>query len=160
MKQLILTRHATAQPEQFPGKDFERKLSESGVTESKLLGNFLTGKGVEPELLLTSSALRTLGTAEILKDTAGWNQVELKSFILLYNAGFQQILNYIKEVPPQISRLMLVAHNPGISQLATVLSADHPYQFPTAGCLCLEFPFGEWNSLATGSGIEKWYFNP
>jgi phosphohistidine phosphatase SixA len=53
-----------------------------------------------------------------------------------------------------------VAHNPGISQLATVLSSSSPYQFSTAAGLCLEFEAQTWKNILHGSGKEIWYFYP
>jgi len=160
MKQLILVRHASAEPEQFPAKDFDRVLSNAGLEEVKRLGQFISEKGLLPGHIACSAANRTQQTASLLRDILGSVGLPFTTSPLLYNAGFQTLLNFLHSFSNEVQDLLLVAHNPGISQLATVLSAEHPYQFSTASGLCLKFEVENWKDLGNGSGKEIWYFNP
>jgi phosphohistidine phosphatase len=160
MKQLILVRHAAAAPEQFPGKDFDRVLAESGLLEARQLGSFLLEKGVFPQHVVCSSAVRTNQTASLVRDIIGKTEIPFTSSPLLYNAGFPVLMQFLQKFSDEFQSMMLVAHNPGISQLATVLSGQHPYQFSTASGLCLQFDVQEWKNIQTGSGKEIWFFNP
>lgn len=160
MKQLILVRHASAEPEQFPSKDFDRVLSPAGLEEVRKLGQFINGKGMLPGHISCSSASRTHQTASLLKEVFGKAEIPVTATPLLYNAGFQSLLYYLQSFSSEVQDLLLVAHNPGISQLATVLSSEHPYQFSTASGLCLKFEADSWKEIQNGSGKELWYFNP
>lgn len=160
MKQLTLVRHAAAEPEQFPAKDFDRALSDAGMEEVKKLGKFMNNQGLLPGCIACSSANRTQQTASLLKDNFGSAVLPFTASPLLYNAGFQTLLDFLRNFSNEVHDLMLVAHNPGISQLATVLSSEHPYQFSTASGLCLKFEVQDWKDLQNGSGKEIWYFNP
>lgn len=160
MKQLILVRHATAESEQFPQKDFDRALSGSGLQEARQLGDFMREKGFVPDHIAFSPALRTNQTAGILKESLGIDSVPFTAVPSLYNAGFPFLMQYLQNFPDDFSSLLLVAHNPGISQLATVLSSLHPYQFSTAAGLCLQFDVSGWNKIQSGTAKEIWYFTP
>jgi len=160
MKQLTLVRHAAAEPEQFPARDFDRVLSDAGLEEVKKLGKFMNDKGLLPSHIVCSSANRTQHTASLLKDYCGSAALSFTASPLLYNASFQTLLDFLRNFSNEFHDLMLVAHNPGISQLATVLSSEHPYQFSTASGLCLKFEVQDWKELQNGSGKEIWYYNP
>lgn len=160
MKRLILIRHASALPEQFPGKDIDRSLSGEGIREAQSLAGILLEKNHLPEVLLCSPAERTISTARIIRDAFPPELIRIQPSPLLYNAGFHTISGQIEKLPASMQTVGIVGHNPGISQLATVLSAAYPYQFSTAACLCMEFPVNEWKSIQNGSGKEIWYYCP
>jgi phosphohistidine phosphatase len=160
MKQLFLIRHAAAVSEQFSGNDFDRILSETGKAEAENLAGFMAAKSDLPVLFLTSPARRTKQTAEIILEKLELPASCLQPAPLLYNAAFSALMSELKKIPDAHFSAAIVAHNPGISQLATVLSSFHPYQFGTASCLCLEFQVKSWSDLESGSGKEIWYYCP
>lgn len=159
MKQLLLIRHAEALPEKFPERDIDRGLSDHGRLEAAALGSFLSGKSFQADLLVCSSAIRTLSTAEILCNQSGISS-KPQATEMLYNASYQTILQTIRGFPPEAEVIWLVGHNPGISQIATLLSNGNSYQFSTAAGLCLAFPAGSWQEITNGTGKELWYFSP
>jgi phosphohistidine phosphatase len=160
MKQLILVRHATAEPERFPQKDFDRVLADYGHQEVRQLGNFILEKETFPAHIACSAAARTKQTASLLKETLRKDDISLIESAELYNAGYQVLMDFIHKFSDEHQSMLLVAHNPGISQLATVLSSTSPYQFSTAAGLCLEFEASTWKNILHGSGKEIWYFYP
>lgn len=160
MKRLVIIRHAEALPEKFPQKDADRDLSENGLKEATFLAAFLAGTAaIHANLLLCSSARRTRSTAEILHEKLSL-PARMQAVESLYNAGYQAILQQVKSLPAEVEMVLLVGHNPGVSQVASVLSDGRSYQFSTASCLCLEFPFSQWNEIQHGTGKEVWYFSP
>jgi phosphohistidine phosphatase len=159
MKHLLLIRHATAEHDYIPNSDFDRVLDAQGKAEAEKLGRFLAVKKAIPNLILCSSAKRTKATAELLNQ-----QLKVPAEILLsrslYNADFQELLEALHEVDSEVDCLALVAHNPGISQLATVLSESSSYQMAPAAALFLSFNILNWKDISAGKGIENWYFYP
>ena len=158
MKRLYLVRHATALPEQFPLRDFDRNLAEEGASEVKKLADFFISKGSFPEVVVCSAANRTVQTGRLLLDGWGRTGENLKVAPELYNAPYASLIQFIQSFSPSVDSLMVVAHNPGISQLATVLSGSQAYQFSTAAALCLEFDSEHWSGISVGAGKEIWYF--
>lgn len=159
MKNLILIRHSSAESEQFPFKDFDRRLTETGISETRKLAEFLSKSKIQPEKIVCSPAKRTFETAGIIVETLSI-QHSVIEIPALYNAGFQVLLQHIQSFGQDLNTIALVGHNPGISQIATVLSSNNPYQFSTASALCLEFKVESWSDLQSGLGKENWYYNP
>lgn len=69
MKRIYFIRHAEAQSGN--GSDFERALSQVGELCANKLGEKLRSLGLAPDLIITSSAMRALHTAQIIANALG-----------------------------------------------------------------------------------------
>lgn len=157
MKKLLLIRHATAEPEVRFGADFERKLDPTGLIEAKNLGKFIQSKINSPFQICSSSAKRTTETTQYAFEWAKEKEIEFCE--QLYNASYQKIIQKIKSVKKG-DVLVVVGHNPGISQAATALSAENSYQMSPSSAVCLSFPIQSWDQIDFGKGVEEWYYYP
>jgi len=160
MKYLILIRHATAESENFQKKDFERQLEAIGRKESEKVGEFIKGKGINPEKVVASSALRTMETAKLATGVLGFNPDNIVSSPDLYNAGFQKIIGEIYKTGDDVQTLVLVAHNPGISQASTALAKTGNFQLAPSAAVSLSFQIEKWSEIVAASGTENWYYFP
>ena len=145
MASLYLLRHAKAAPASPGMRDFDRPLDVQGVRDARLIGRALSEKGINPQTILCSSALRTRQTLE-----------EIAPFIpfaggthfssLLYSADAQGYLQEIKSNAHSGS-LMVIGHNPSTEELASFLVSTKDRQsadlilrgFPTGALAQLEF---------------------
>ncbi|HOY96932.1 MAG TPA: histidine phosphatase family protein [Catalimonadaceae bacterium] len=159
MRKIILIRHATAEPERYPLKDFDRNLDGTGMAEAARLGKYLLAKKEVPDAIHYSSSNRTSQTAEILIREAKLDAVVTVPEMDLYNAGYLQLIEQIKYFGADQYSILMIAHNPGISQIATALSQDS-YQLSPGSAVCLNFAFDSWSEIRSGSGKENWYFIP
>jgi phosphohistidine phosphatase len=159
MRKIILTRHATAEPERYPQKDFDRNLEDIGMAEAVRLGKYLLAKNEKPDAIYYSSSNRTSQTAEILIKEAQLDSVLRVSERSLYNSGYLQLIEQIKFFDTEHHTIVMIAHNPGISQIATALSQDS-YQLSPGSAVCLNFAVDSWSEIRSGSGKENWYFIP
>jgi len=160
MKNLILVRHATAESENFLTKDFERVLNSEGKEEAIKLGNFIKSKDFLPDAWITSSARRTHQTSKIACSVLGFSEDSIVSKIDLYNSGFQKIIAEIKNSENELNSLVLVGHNPGISQAATALAKAGNFQLAPSAAVSLAFDIGNWLELTPATGKENWYYFP
>ena len=160
MKNLILIRHATAESENFLKKDFERALEISGRKEAEKVGEYIKNKGIKPDKILTSSSLRTLETTKIASSVIGFISENIIPTIDLYNAGFQKLIDEIRKTEASVQTLLIVAHNPGISQAATALAEKGNFQLAPSSSVSLRFKIENWAELVPASGTENWYYFP
>lgn len=151
MKNLWLIRHATAENGGSLLDDFNRKLENIGRIEAANAGKFILKCGIIPGSIFSSSAFRTMETSEIIQKQLG-NGVLITPIKDLYNCGFQTILNKIKGAENDISQLALVGHNPGISQVASMLSEKDTFQMAPGSAICLAFQVKDWASVLPGMG--------
>jgi phosphohistidine phosphatase len=116
MKTLILMRHASAFSDE--SNDLHRALSEKGVREAQETLKFL--KTFQINKALCSSALRTVETFNIIQSVLNINLVNIQPE--LYNASEADLLEHILYQRDQIETLLVIAHNPSITNLAISLT--------------------------------------
>lgn len=158
MKNLILIRHAQAEPEMFPKRDFDRNLDNHGVNEAGKLAEFMFSRKEMPEAIVCSQANRTWQTGIAIAKLLKIDNVHTS--LKLYNAGLQVLRDQISELDDALATIALVGHNPGISQAASYFSVNNSFQLATASAVCLSFEVNRWSLIQPASGKSKWYFTP
>ena len=121
--------------------------------------------GIEPELVLCSSALRTRETLELVRPALGATAtVSLEAG--LYAASSDVLLERIRAVPEPVGSVMLIGHNPGLQQLAVVLASEGAElaqleaKFPTAALATLTVPTTPWSRLSRADALLAAYVVP
>jgi phosphohistidine phosphatase len=123
--QVVLVRHAHADWPGYDGRDFDRPLTPRGEEDAHAAGRAIAGAGHRPALILASPARRTRQTAEIICVELGLAPALLRFVDCLYNATGAALVAELRSHADGGHRtLMLVAHNPGISDAARRLSGD------------------------------------
>jgi len=161
MRNLVLMRHAKSDYPDGVG-DHDRPLAPRGVREAALAGDWLRQHLPPIDAVLCSSAVRT-------RQTLARTGVEGPASYLdeLYGAGPGSMLDEINGVADDIATLLVVGHEPTVSQVALGL-ADRPnsdrtaldgiaMKFPTSGIAVLRVP-GPWAGLEVG-GAELTSFH-
>lgn len=118
MKTLLLVRHAKTAPAGPNQTDHSRALEDSGVTDAGKLAHYLRHKGITPDQILVSSANRTQTTAQILLTAFAGQEIDVVVSDELYLADAPFLEQVITHASDEIETLMLVGHNPGLSELA------------------------------------------
>jgi phosphohistidine phosphatase len=143
-KTLLLVRHSKAENRNNIVNDIERPLSDEGIADSKKMGNLLLNSGIKPEMVLASSATRNIHTAQIF---SGILKIPEKDVIVsgnLYYSSAKTILDHIYGLPDAINCVMVVAHNPGISDLARELSSGRVTFMVNTQILIMEYDIDHW----------------
>jgi phosphohistidine phosphatase len=149
---LVLIRHAKSSWA-YPGLiDHDRPLSGRGRKAATAVGRHLRQSGLEPDLVLCSSALRACQTLEHLRFAVG-TQVSIER--PLYGADAASLLTRIRRIPPGVRSAVLIAHNPGMEDLARLLAgADNDLaaadNFPTAAAAEFRYLTQTWAAVGPG----------
>ena len=123
MKTLSLLRHATAvRDPRFV--DFDRPLEPSGELDALRLGMRLRDAQASFDRIICSPAVRTSRTASLLLQAMGLQQPTVELERALYTSSVDRLLRIIAGVDDAVERLLIVGHNPELSELAIFLSAD------------------------------------
>jgi phosphohistidine phosphatase len=153
---LVVMRHAKAQ--QYGATDHERELEPRGRRDATDAGSWMALHEIECDYALVSSAERTVGTWEAVREAADWD-VEPDLDDSLYAAGPETALDVIRSLPDDASRVLLIGHNPTVAYLAQLLDDGDGDQdsisemgegFPTCA-LCVFDYTGDWADLEMGS---------
>ena len=167
MLTLSLLRHAKSSWKSPSLPDKERPLATRGVVDAPLMGRAMAERGIDPDLVLCSSARRT-------RDTLGLVLPELKvepEVVYkdeLYHPSPGEMLEILREAPPSASRLLIVGHNPEIQAFALDLIGSGPKhyrdrleeKYPTAGLVVINFTSGNWKGVAVNSGSLNLFLSP
>jgi phosphohistidine phosphatase len=136
---LILLRHAHAEPQGPAQHDRDRPLSQRGIEEADAAGAWLASQP-RPQRVLCSPAARTVQTADRVLQHIG-DAVERVEEDRLYEAELRDLLDAI-DAHREAGCLMLVGHNPSLESLVALLSTgqsgDHR-GMPPGGIARLEF---------------------
>lgn len=150
MKRLTLVRHGQAESKSPQGSDFDRRLTQQGQTEARELGRRLQPQWI-PDLLITSSAQRARQTAQILAGEIQLPAHHGEENQRLYLAASLTILELVQSVAEPVTHLMIVGHNPGISELARALApAAKLAELGTAEAYAMTFNIASWSDLDYG----------
>lgn len=150
MKRLTLLRHGHAEA-QAEGGDFERALDVRGRAEVTRAAAALLQTCGLPDLVLTSTARRTQQTTAIVCEHA---DLAVRSERRLYHASREELMKVIQGTTDEITHLLVVGHNPGISELAlrwaNSLNPSARFMgFSTAGWCTVTFDGDHWATVAT-----------
>lgn len=157
-KILYILRHA--QSPMVGGDDFERPLGDKGFADMKALGVKMQAEGLKPAFCYCSPAKRTRQTLQIIMQN-GMGEVKTDFPDRQYNAPAGTLYDILKQTEARYDSVMMVAHNPGIYNLALFLAAEESappemsmgYQ---AGTLTvIEFDCDDWGGVLPDSGIVK-----
>lgn len=156
MKKLLLIRHAKATHQ--PGYvDFERPLKPSGLQDAAIMAGRLKEHGVVPQILVSSPALRTLATANVIVQHLGLAKPEeIKG---IYEAESTDLISIINEMDARHNFVGLVGHNPAIEQVLYLLSGQAK-DVPPGALGLIEFDTDDWATVRINSGKLTYYDSP
>jgi phosphohistidine phosphatase len=143
---LVILRHAKAVAPDGTA-DVLRPLTHRGRTDASAAGRWLVDMGYLPDLVLCSPARRTRetwhGVAEQLTRAPRTEYLEA-----LYGAALTELVGAVTEADPDASTLLLIGHNPGLSQLTALLDPTTGSGLHTAGLAVhsAEDDWAEWGS--------------
>ncbi len=160
MLRLTLLRHGKSSWDDPELEDLERPLAPRGLRDVPEMGRRLAKRGELPGLILSSPALRALSTARAIAREIGYREDRIRQEPALYMASPLEILATLQRLgdPPQ--HLMVVGHNPGLTELANMLDEFHLDNLPTAAILSVEFDASDWGRIEPASARLLWLDYP
>lgn len=150
MVKLYILRHGIATPHGTPGiSDEDRPLTAKGEQRMKQIGQGLAALGLELDRIVTSPLIRARRTAQIVAQETGLVDALEVSTALAADASAESIRDWLRE--RHESRLMIVGHNPSLSDLVGLLALGE------VGKLPLELKKGGIAALSTGAVLGQRY---
>lgn len=147
-RRLVLVRHAKSDwPDGVP--DVGRALADRGRRDAPALGRWLRDEVPPLDLVLCSAAVRARQTWELAAaelDPAPRLIVTER----LYGASAGDLLAVVYDLPDEAACAALVGHNPGLEDLAGLLSGTEVVSLKTAAVAVLRWS-GAWAAAVPGS---------
>jgi len=140
VREIILLRHAHAEPAVAGQDDIARVLTLRGEAEADAAGAWLKQHGAAPARVLCSPAARARETCERVLAAIGY--ADVRSEARIYEATPAALIRVLDE-HSDANPLLLVGHNPGLESLVALLTegaSDSGRGIPPAGVVWLGLP--------------------
>ena len=152
-KILYISRHAKSSWRDPGLSDFERPLNKRGRHDAPFMAKVLKQKGANPALIVHSPAKRAAVTAGCYHEVLGG---EMRSDERIYEASVTSLIYLAQEALRSYRSVMIVGHNPALTELSNILSDRYMENIPTAGTVAISFE-GE---VEPGMGKELFFEYP
>lgn len=147
MKRILILRHAKSSWADTDLADFDRPLNQRGRRDAPLMAARLRGYNAAPDLILCSTAQRAQETAELFCASLGFPAEALRLLDELYLASAPQLLAAVREYSDTAASVMLIAHNPGLTDLLNQAGDQGIDNLPTCGLAAIDLDINEWAAL-------------
>ena len=127
MKKITLLRHGDSLFQDSSVNDWSRPLSPEGEKECHDVAKFIKDCHPLPSKIISSNARRTIETVKILLEKNKWDSEILNVDKELYLASANLLTEKIQSQSESINDLIIVGHNPGLSELSSSLLQQSIY---------------------------------
>lgn len=156
MKELFIVRHAKSDWGDASLDDHERPLNRRGERDAPRMGKALAERGVRPDVLVSSTAVRAFTTARIIAAEIRYPEAEIRRREELYLPRPDEVLRVLRELDESLGSAMVFGHNPGFHETAWQMTRQSARgeldQFPTCAVAWLKLPIEFWGEIDFGSG--------
>lgn len=153
MKNLVLIRHAKSSWADPLLEDKERPLKKRGKRDAIAMGRRLFEKGIAPDLIISSPAVRALKTARKIAREINYPKAKIVIDETLYFQGEQAMFNMIAGLKGDT--VFFIGHNPDLTDLANRLTNAQFESIPTCGVVSIEL-----SSWQQDSGVVLFFDRP
>ncbi len=138
-KILIIARHAKSARDQTSLPDHDRPLHKKGKHHLKQMEHWLDQQKISaPDMLVTSTALRTIETSKAYAKVWKLSKKKIKVEKKLYMASYDDLINIIEATDEKTKVLCIVWHNPWLTDLIQACGSDW-INMPTCGIVIFRY---------------------
>lgn len=160
VRTLYLIRHGESQESMSGDKDFERKLTPLGYRNSSRMGKLLSDYDVNPDIMISSTAVRARDTAELISEQVKLSPNKIDYLDELYQASVRSLFNFISELDVEYKTVVIVGHNPVLIYLGEYLTKKAIGKLVPCGILQIGFEVESWSNVSEGNGTLMNYYVP
>lgn len=157
MKKIILVRHAKSSWDNPFLNDHDRPLAARGIEDAPKMAKQLKKRGINPSLILSSTAVRAAETARITAKILDYPSEKISWEKDLFHATPNQILKIIRMQKDSANTILIFGHNPGLNELISHLGGTLD-NLPTSGQFGFKVKSEHWADLKPESTVP-WFID-
>lgn len=159
MKTLILVRHAKSSAGDPSMPDKARRLNARGEADAPMMGRRLASRGIKPDLIVSSPAVRARMTAALIAAELDYEPAGLVVNDSMYASEADRLLDVIHRLDDGLACVMLIGHNPEFTELAQRFS-DEITRMPTCAVAELTFETSSWAFVGQAEPVAVGFDSP
>jgi phosphohistidine phosphatase len=138
----------------------ERPLLDKGIKKTRKVIRFLKDRGIKIDLMISSPAERAFQTALLVAAGIGYQEDKIQVERKIYDGYYDRILDLIYATSNEIDSLMIIGHNPSITNLANLFLHPGIELLPTSGIVCVSFDTQKWESVPSVDPVTEFIMYP
>ncbi len=151
-KTLYLVRHAKSSWGEPGLADRDRPLNKRGAGDCREMGQRLQRRGWIPERVFSSPARRAIDTARCIARQLPYPEAEISVEETMYCGGAAALNAVLQRVDEHLASVMLVAHNPDMTELVNRLCGAVIDAMPTCAVAVVRLDTDYWLEAGAGTG--------
>ncbi|MBE0637836.1 MAG: histidine phosphatase family protein [Bacteroidales bacterium] len=160
MKTVYILRHAKSSWD-FPHlSDEERPLIDKGKKRTRLINEYLINNQISIDLILSSHAVRAFDTAKIIARAIGYPLDKIRINKMIYHSHEENLIDQFYDLSDEISSVMLVGHNPTLTNFVNLFLDEKIEWLPTSGLVSINFYTDQWVNLSTAKFDTNFVITP
>ena len=142
----MIMRHAKSSWNNAALRDHDRPLNKRGLRDAPVMANYIADQGFNPEIIISSTALRAKTTAELFVEHHPQTDCDVSLLEDLYHAPPDVYINVLNQLTTKAKTVMLVGHNPGLEHLVQQLSGEY-HSMPTSATAVFNVDIVNWSEF-------------
>lgn len=148
MKRVIIVRHGKSVHFGYDN-DFNRDLTDRGEADAEKISLKLHSMNMQPDLVISSPAVRALHTAKIYCQNLNYNPDKIQQERDLYDGlTTQELVDFLQKLPEEIKTVYVFGHNPSVYYMVYNLVKYFNSDMPTCSTVALEFDVNNWKEVS------------
>ena len=133
MKKIHLIRHAKSSWEDVALADIDRPLNERGIRTCSFMAQHIYNAGCRFNSIFCSPAVRAQSTIELLSGGISETAIQWEIVDELYTFDSGYLHEWCRSLDGSISEIVIVGHNPALTDFCNKLSNSNIRNIPTCG---------------------------
>jgi phosphohistidine phosphatase len=146
MKTLLILRHAKSSWKEQDLPDQDRPLNKRGKNDAPRMGKLLKDEDLIPDLIMSSAAVRTKKTAELVAKACKYKGKIVLNHSL-YGAEPATYLEILGGLPDKHMVTLVVGHSPSVEETVELLTGSLDVIMPTCTLAQISLPIQNWAEL-------------
>ena len=160
MKTIYFVRHAKSSWEDLSLTDFDRPLNRRGLRDAPFMGKLMHAKGLKPDQIITSPAVRAKTTAQYYAEALEVAEEKVQHQPVIYEAFPEDIYRLISGFSNEWKVVYLFGHNPTWTTLANAFSSSFISNIPTCGTFRVDAEVDDWAAFTAQTGTLSEFHYP
>ena len=149
MKTIYLVRHAKSSWDFVELPDDQWPLLEVGKKRTRKVINALLEKKITvPQLIISSHAIRAYETAKLFARALDYSSEQIQISRQVYFGDAEQLFDQFYGLDDSINSVMLVGHNPTLTQFVNLFAGNPIDNLPTSGVVGILFQTDKWTEIS------------
>lgn len=151
MKTIFIVRHAKSSWNTTDIPDEKRPLMEKGKKRTKKVIDYLLSNNIKVDYIISSQAVRAHETAKIFAHALKYPVEDIRIDSQIYHADGDALLNQFYDLPERFNTVMIVGHNPALTDFANLFLESPIENLPTSGVVSISFDTDHWDKVPVAS---------